>query len=38
MNFQQVPFGNNILFGTLMAALILVPAITLLYFWRKGWM
>ncbi len=38
MNFQQVPFDNSALFGLVMSSLILVPALMLVYFWRKGWM
>ncbi len=34
----KVPFDKNIAFGILMASLILVPAVMLIYFWRKGWM
>jgi magnesium transporter len=38
MNFNQLPFDNSTLFGIIMASLILVPAVMLIYFWRKGWM
>ncbi len=38
MNFQQFPFGSDLAYGAMMVSVILVPALMLLYFWRKGWL
>ncbi|HEY6100733.1 MAG TPA: CorA family divalent cation transporter, partial [Anaeromyxobacter sp.] len=37
MNFQQFPFGSDVVYWTIMASLIAVPAFMLLYFRIKGW-
>ncbi len=38
MNFPQFPFENWLVYGALMAALVLVPTGMLVYFWKQGWL
>lgn len=37
MNFQQFPFGSDVVYWVLMASLVAVPVGMLLYFRIKGW-
>ena len=38
MNLQQLPFGNWLFFGTIMAAIVLTPLTMLFWFSRRDWM
>jgi magnesium transporter len=37
MNFQRMPFGNNLLFAITLILCILIPVGMLYWFYKEGW-